>query len=184
MLEPFAEKINMSTGRVSSSEHRVVMLSELRDLVADRRSLDAILSIADKKVYEVFTIAPSTGPEHLIFHSTILYPGTIGKEFFFTKGHFHKNQAAEFYIALRGRGIVLLHNGTKALPILFSQGDIVYIPPEWAHRTINIGNTPLIFISVHRADAGYEYERAKEIGFKRRVLRAKGENGYIILEEK
>jgi glucose-6-phosphate isomerase len=34
---------------------------------------------------------------------------------------------------------------------------MVYVPPHWAHRSINTGNEPLISFCVYPGDAGHNY---------------------------
>ena len=50
----------------------------------------------------------------------------------------------------------------------------VYVPPGWAHRTVNTGNVPLIFFAVYAGDAGHDYESVERSGFSRRVHRRPG----------
>jgi glucose-6-phosphate isomerase, archaeal len=47
----------------------------------------------------------------------------------------------------------------------------VYVPPGWAHRTVNTADTPLIFLAVYFGDAGHDYDSVASAGFGWRVLR-------------
>ena len=101
-------------------------------------------------------------PEHpgdLLFGTSIVYPGTVGGEYFMTKGHFHTIlETAEVYYCLQGKGYMLMENpeGEWAAEEMVP-GRAVYVPGRWAHRSINTGDGPLITFFVFRADAGHDY---------------------------
>jgi glucose-6-phosphate isomerase len=107
----------------------------------------------------------------------VIEPGTIGDEYYMTKGHFHQDLSApEIYLTLSGRGILLMQTRDGQLEVHDMQpGSITYIPGEWAHRTINTGDEPLVFFGVWPVSAGHDYESIEESGFLRRVIR--GEAG-------
>lgn len=69
-------------------------------------------------------------PGHLAFLTTIISLGTVGSEFYMTKGHHHHRDSAELYIGLSGQGIMIMesHGGWD-----FSQQELVpsasvYVP--------------------------------------------------------
>jgi glucose-6-phosphate isomerase len=49
-----------------------------------------------------------------------------------------------------------------------------YIPGCIAHRVVNTGQTPLVFLACWPSDAGYDYETIEQHGFSVRVLRRDG----------
>ena len=51
---------------------------------------------------------------------------------------------------------------------------MVYVPPHWAHRSINTGDEPLISFCVYPADAGHNYGDIATEGFPRRVFIRQG----------
>ena len=51
---------------------------------------------------------------------------------------------------------------------------IVYVPPYHAHRTINTGNEPFIFLAVYPSDAGHDYGSIAEKGFSKIVVEKDG----------
>lgn len=53
-------------------------------------------------------------------------------------------------------------------------GQIDYVPPYWANRSINIGNEPIISSCVHPGDAGHNYGDIAEEGFLKRVFQRYG----------
>jgi len=94
-----------------------------------------------------------------------------------TKGHHHCRDSAELYMGLSGQGIMIMesHGGD------FSQQELVpsapvYVPPGWAHRTVNTGSAPLTFLAAFFGDAGHDYSSMeRKGGFSMRVHR--GEDG-------
>ena len=87
---------------------------------------------------------------HVLHCTTIIYPGCIGDEFHMTKGHFHAvRERGEVYLGLSGAGYVVLQTDDgQARHVHMAPGEVVYVPPSWAHRTVNTGETPLIFLSM------------------------------------
>jgi hypothetical protein len=49
-------------------------------------------------------------------------------------------------------------------------GTVAYVPPCWAHRTVNTGRAPLVFLAVYPAQAGHDYGAIERTGFGQRVL--------------
>jgi glucose-6-phosphate isomerase len=44
-------------------------------------------------------------------------------------------------------------------------GTVSYVPGHWAHRTVNVGDEPLVFYAVYPGDAGYDYATIEHEGF-------------------
>jgi len=68
----------------------------------------------------------------------------LGKEFVKTKGHQHPKKFSELYKVLHGQAVFLLQKQTKniindAYFIKAKKGDKVFIPPCYAHISINPG---------------------------------------------
>ncbi|MCH7850755.1 MAG: hypothetical protein IH845_03885 [Nanoarchaeota archaeon] len=61
---------------------------------------------------------------------TVINPGVIKNEFYFTKGHIHKKLTPEFYILLDGKGELLIQKAKKSKKIklekLYFQSDQNY----------------------------------------------------------
>jgi glucose-6-phosphate isomerase len=94
-----------------------------------------------------------------------------------TKGHFHTIlETAEAYYALAGEGGMLLENpeGDTAFHPL-SPGKAVYVPPRYAHRSINTGKVPLVTFFAFRGDAGHNYGAIETKGYRKLVV--EGTNG-------
>lgn len=106
----------------------------------------------------------------------ILEAGKVGDEYYLTKGHLHSYRpAAEVYLGLRGEGMMLLEeeNGEAyALPL--RANSVVYVPGHTAHRTMNTGSEPLVYIGVYPSNAGHDYGTIAERNFQQVVVEANG----------
>ncbi|MBA7557595.1 Glucose-6-phosphate isomerase [subsurface metagenome] len=93
-----------------------------------------------------------------------------------TKGHFHKKKdTAEIYLTLKGRGKLVMQTPEQKSRILdMEEGSVSYIPPCWAHKTVNIGNEPLIFFGVYRGDAGHNYGTIEKKGMAVIIVEEEG----------
>lgn len=172
-MDPFALRLDLNSGDLKGNNLRIETktLLDLQHLVENQKAVAQLLmEKKDVEIYKVLTCAPGRTSAHLTIHVTLLKPGKIGEEFFFTKGHAHKKPAAEWYLGINGEGLVLLWNESKHFLFSLSRGDLIYIPPGWAHRTINVGNEILVFLSCHRSDAGYDYDYVEKKGTPKRVL--------------
>lgn len=86
-------------------------------------------------------------------------PGTVGNEFYMTKGHIHQEKdTGEYYWGMKGRGLLLLvfEDGTYKLEEV-SQGSIHYIPGNTSHRLINIGTEKLSVGACWLTESGHDY---------------------------
>ena len=84
--------------------------------------------------------------------------------------------ASEVYIGLGGEGLILMQNRKGEVRHLrIAHNSCVFIPPGFAHRTINTGAQPLIFLAVYPANAGHDYESIAERGFHKIVVDRNGE---------
>ena len=155
----------------------VTTLSKLIDFVHDRNKAEEILkSGEDPLIYEVVGFETPKVEGNLSAAITILNSGKIGDEYYMTKGHFHKKESAsEIYICLSGRGLLLMQNRKGEVDVQeMARGRVIYVPPGWAHRAINIGSTKLIFLAIYPSDAGHDYGAIKERGFRKIVIERDG----------
>lgn len=152
-------------------------LSDLAGMFLDNDAYEKIMETENPVVYEYHTIKIPPTEGDLSFGYSVLYPGKVGDEYYFTKGHFHeKLYIAEIYHCVKGRGVILLENKDgdwKALEV--KTGDICYVPGGYAHRSINVSDTePFVIVFTHRADAGHDYGTIKNKGFRKIVLEKSG----------
>jgi glucose-6-phosphate isomerase len=55
------------------------------------------------------------------------------------------------------------------------RGTIAYVPPYWAHRTVNTGKGPFVFFAVWPGHSGHDYGTIEENGFLKLVVERDGQ---------
>ncbi|MEU6035047.1 glucose-6-phosphate isomerase family protein [Actinomadura sp. NPDC047616] len=154
-------------------------MSSLEGLFADQGEWKRAVEEDDPVVY---TVSSSPVPEidrELPQSITTIRPGACGGEFYMTKGHQHPNPQGEIYLGLTGVGGLLLFDGQRTEWIDMEPGVIGYIPPHWAHRSVNVGDEPYSFLAVYPGCAGHDYQWVLDHGMGARVLRAP--SGYELV---
>jgi glucose-6-phosphate isomerase len=160
LREPVICPVSVATGRLGNASGRYEKrLSDLLGLYEDSAAFEAELNRDDRVVYEVTDYRPSADAGDMIFGVTRMSPGRIGREYFFTRGHIHaRADRPEIYYGESGQGIMLLESPegeVRALPI--GPRDIVYVPPYWIHRSVNVGDDDLVMTFAYPADSGQDY---------------------------
>lgn len=153
-------------------------LSDLRGYFTDTSAYEQALAAGDPIIYRVYSVELGAGEGDLVYGFGVLMPGKIGDEYYLTKGHYHAwRAAAEVYIGLSGTGYMLLEDeqthASRLLPL--TTNSAVYVPGSTAHRTINVGPTPLTYIGINAALAGHDYGTITEQGFRQVVIEAQGQ---------
>jgi glucose-6-phosphate isomerase len=160
----------------SFDNHIERRLSSLRNKFSDETAFEVMLASGDPVIYEVYeTRRPEVAGE-LASGLSIVHPGTVGSEYFMTKGHYHKvRDTAEIYYCLQGKGVLLMENeaGDTAVEE-FRPGRVVYVTPHWAHRSINTGDQDLITFFVYPGHAGHDYATIDTVGFRKRLFSRNG----------
>lgn len=156
-------------------------LSQMKEMFCDRKAAEDILEEEDPLVYEFHELGCPERPGDLAFGTTILYPGKIGEEYYFTKGHFHTIlETAEVYYTLGGEGYMVMENPEgDCIEMPLSKGRAVYVPRRYAHRTVNTGHTPLVLFYTFAADAGHDYGTIETKGYHRLVVERNGEPAIV-----
>jgi glucose-6-phosphate isomerase, archaeal len=169
--------LDFPTGSLTPfSELFVRRLSEMADAYEDKAAVSSILANgSDPVIYTGYDAAVPSEAGQLLFRTTIISAGTVGSEFYMTKGHHHVRDSAELYLGMSGEGTMIMESrdGDFALERLVSSSS-VYVPPGWAHRTVNTGSAPLAFLAVYFGDAGHDYESVERSGFSWRVHHGAG----------
>lgn len=172
-LDPFALALDFQSGALEPYTTRIERrVSDMRGAYADGDALEGLVADGDPLVYEVLQYDVPEEVGQLICCTTVLHVGTVGDEYFMTKGHYHSDRATgEVYLGLSGSGYLLLmteDGGSSAVPM--GPGTAAYVPPFWAHRTVNTGDEPFIFFAVYPGQAGHDYGSIEQTGFAQRVL--------------
>jgi glucose-6-phosphate isomerase len=175
---PCSVTFETGTGVISrATAHYQKRLSDLRGLFLDPAALEQrIREEADPVCYENYAFNRSQAEGDIFFGTTIIYPGKVGLEYHLTRGHYHrKRNHAETYQALSGHGLVLFEreDGTMCTAEL-TPGKVTYIPPFWAHRSVNTSDLPLVFLWTCSVEAGHDYEGLRGQGMRQVVVERSG----------
>jgi glucose-6-phosphate isomerase len=173
-MDPFALMLDWRTGALEPHTSRTERhVSDMPGAYADHTAWSRLVDDGDPLVYEVLQYDVPEEVGQLICCTTVLHPGTVGEEYFMTKGHYHSvRDTGEVYLGLSGNGQLVLttEDGGRATTPM-GPGTVAYVPPCWAHRTANTGADPFVFLAVYPGQAGHDYGTIEETGFPCRVMR-------------
>ncbi|MCC7354081.1 MAG: glucose-6-phosphate isomerase [Anaerolineae bacterium] len=166
-----------SGGALTQAQKTTRRLSHLKNFFQDKGAAEELIRSGDPVLYEVSEYEGGTGRGDLRVALTSLYPGKVGREYHMTKGHFHDPaDFAELYLTFRGEGKLLLQSERGDLVVAdMLPGNLVHIPGGMAHRTVNTGPEPLVFMGVYSAQAGHNYHVADETWFAKIVVEVDGQ---------
>ncbi|MFJ8258267.1 glucose-6-phosphate isomerase [Peribacillus asahii] len=181
LLKPFTIDFNLITGLSKAKDSTKRPLSKMKGMYADDVAFESMIQKEDPLVYEFYELDLPETPGNLLFGTSIVYPGKVGDEYYMTKGHFHTIlETGEVYYCLSGNGAMLMENPEGDWDIqYFSPGKAVYVPPRYAHRSINLGDEPLVTFFTFRADAGHDYGTIETKGYRKLVVERDGKPEII-----
>lgn len=130
--------------------------------------------------YRVEVNQLADGPGALIIGTSTVLPGRIGDEFAMTRGHLHvKSDRAELYHCISGRGVMLMDTvDGQSRALEMEPGEAVHVPGEWVHRSVNVGEEPLVTLFCYAADAGQDYGIIAEAGGMAQLVVSDPEGGW------
>ena len=153
-------------------------LSSMQGQYLDQDAFATLLATEDKLLYEVYEIKRPEIEGELLNGISIVHPGKVGDEFNMTKGHYHTVlETAEIYYTISGQGKMGMEtpDGKWAVEDL-APGQMLYIPPCWAHRSVNVHpDEDLIMFFVYPGNAGHDYGTIEIQGFRKLVVKKDGE---------
>lgn len=168
---------NPAIGTLAGGTRSERRLSALSGIWLDEGAFRTLVDAGDPLVYSVETMEPAHGEGGLHYGIGRIEPGKVGEEYFMTRGHLHDwRPAAEVYIGLSGEGTMLLESevtGESRL-LRLNGNDVVYVPGFTAHRTINTGSVPLVYMGIYAAMAGHDYSTIAERNFTCVVVDVQG----------
>jgi glucose-6-phosphate isomerase len=181
LVKPFNVDFDLITGLSQSKESTKRPLSKMKGMYADDTAFEAATHNENPLVYEFYELNLPETSGNLLFGTSILYPGKVGDEYYMTKGHFHTIlETGEVYYCLSGKGAMLMENPEGDWDLQqFTPGQAVYVPPRYAHRSINLGNEPLVTFFAFRADAGHDYGTIETKGYRKLVVEKDGKPEVI-----
>jgi glucose-6-phosphate isomerase len=172
-MDPWGVDIDLDTGVMRSPDRVIVRrVSDMRGYYRDADALERLIASGDPVHYEVFEKLVPERCGNLLLCISKLQPGRVGEECFMTKGHYHVvSGTAEVYFCIRGKGHMMMKTaGGRCAVEPMQRHRLVYVPPHWAHRSINCGDEPLISFCVYPAEAGHNYGDIATEGFPRRIF--------------
>jgi glucose-6-phosphate isomerase len=158
-------------------------LHDLEDVLFDKEWFDAT-DAGNKDMYYMFRDLARNDSDleliknhHLRYDITVIPPGMLGSEYIKTVGHYHPEVSGtdisypEIYQVLEGSAIYLLQKVERGeeevvldLAIIKAEkGDLVLIPPEYGHVTINASETTLEMANWVCRDFSSVYEPIKRL---------------------
>ncbi len=172
-IEPMAISLDPMSGSVDPAGPVLTRrMSSLEGLFADTEAWQAATDGDDPVVYSVTSSPVPESPRELPQSITTIYPGDCGGEFFMTKGHQHPDPQGEIYLGLSGVGGLLLFDGNDHRWLDLQPGLMGYIPPGWAHRSVNVGTEPYRFLAIYPGSAGHDYQWVLDHGMGARAIRS------------
>ncbi|MDN3681148.1 glucose-6-phosphate isomerase family protein [Vibrio tapetis subsp. quintayensis] len=165
--------IDFNTGQINTinKQSKVTKLSDLQGVFRDTDAYQA--KDSEQTVYQVEMLPAQSAEGELNFGVTHLEAGTVGDEFYMTRGHFHQRiEQAEFYLGCQGEGLLVLQDeqGEVRVENVFA-GSVHHIGSYLAHRLVNTGKTRLSAMAVWPAVAGHNYDALKQNGFNVSVIK-------------
>lgn len=174
---PFTFELN-APGFVPSryDNHIRRTISSMRGQYHDTAAYEAMAAEGDALLYEVYELARPHEAGELLHGISIVHPGRVGDEYYMTKGHFHTVlETAEIYVCLSGQGMMVMETpeGDWAVEALVA-GRVLYVPPYWAHRSVNTGDDDLITFFAYPGHAGHDYGTIEQQGFRKLIVARDG----------
>lgn len=137
-----------------------------------------------EELYYMYRGVSLSGDEAVIekkglrYDVTVICPGTLGREYVKTAGHYHPEKPGtgmtypEVYEVLHGRAHYLLQHPHPERPaelesvifIAAKPGDKVLIPPQYGHITINPGDDYLVMSNWVAREFSSVYDPIREMG--------------------
>lgn len=180
-VSPYRLTMDIAAGTISPQGPTLVRrLSDLEGLFRDDDAWRSDRASDDRVVYTVSSSPVPEADREVAQSITTIQPGDCAGELFMTKGHQHPNHQAEIYLGLSGVGGLLMYDGTRTEWVDMAEGVIGYIPPGWAHRSVNTGDEPYRFLAVYPGCAGHDYGWVLEHGMGKRAV--KGDDGVELVD--
>ncbi len=159
-------------------------VSDLAMMFHDQAAVKAAVTDSDPLVYEIFYYGFKTSKSDMALGTTRIQPGKVGDEYYMTKGHFHEAEdQPEIYFCVKGEGYLLMETRDGEFEAHeWTAGTISHIPPMWAHRVVNTGKGPLVFVASYHLSAGHDSGHIEASGFLKRVDEREGK-AVLVLNE-
>ena len=162
--------------------HIIRKLSSMAGQYLNLEAYQEMLAKDNLLLYEVYEIKRLEVAGELLHGVSIVHPGKVGQEYFMTKGHFHNIlDTAEVYYCLKGQGVMVMETpeGDWAIEKL-SPGRVLYVPPRWAHRSVNTARGgDLVIFFIYPGNSGHDYRTIEQQGFRKLIIEEAGQPKVI-----
>jgi len=166
--------VDWTTGTLTGAaiEDGVKTLGQLEGIFRDQAAWQAMDPATVVYRVQYWRPAPDGTEGGVFWGATVVEPGRVGDEYFMTHGHFHAvRDRAEIYATVQGEGaLLLMDEAGETTSQTMKPGTVHYIPGHVAHRTVNTGDGPLVFLASWPSDAGHDYGSIKTQGFSKRLV--------------
>jgi glucose-6-phosphate isomerase, archaeal len=181
-LSPFLAFVNPETLQIqpNTGGYRKY-IRELEGIYEDQTGFHKLVETRGNEVaYRVEEARFTDGTNDLITGVSVLEPGKVGSEFFMTRGHLHQRaDRPETYYCLSGHGMLLMESLEGRIEAAeMRSGNLVYVPPFWVHRSVNVGGTVFATLFSYPADAGQDFEIVRKAGGFRQLVVEDGNGGW------
>ena len=183
---PITIQYDFDLGEFSPKERSVARkVSDLSPMFHDKAAAETLIKQGDPLVYQIFYYGFKTSLSDMALGTTRIQPGKVGDEYYMTKGHFHEAEnQPEIYFCVKGQGYLLMQTiEGEFLAEKWKVGTISHIPPMWAHRVVNTGNEPLVFVASYHLSAGHNYGPIEEKGFRKLLVERNGKPELVLNEQ-
>ena len=175
--QPISVQLNPADGHFTPCNELVIRkVSDLHMMFYDKAAVEENIRLGDHVVYEIRHHPFITSNSDMALGTSTIFPGKVGDEYHMTKGHFHeRSDQPEIYHCIRGEGVLqMMTRDGEYVAAPWKPDTITHIPPQYAHRVVNTGSEPLVFVSVFHIAAGHEYGFIESRGFKYRIVERHG----------
>lgn len=180
-ISPTQISLDLANGKLIPSGPKLIRrLSDLKGCFKNEDAWKNDVTQEDQIVYQVISSIVPESARELPQSITTIYPGNCGGELYMTKGHQHPDPQGEIYFGLEGSGGIIMFDGKQSSWIEITPGKIGYIPPGWAHRSVNTGDDAYKFLAVYPGSAGHDYQWVLDNGMGLRAFR---KNNNLDLQE-
>lgn len=176
--QPVRIELETRTGEFEPClEYTQRKVSDLKMMFHDSLAVESTVQAGDPVVYEIRAHPFQTGNSDMVLGTTRIFPGKIGNEYHMTKGHFHeRSDQPEVYYCVQGEGFLQMMTADgEYVSHPWRAGVVSHIPPQFAHRVVNTGATPLVFVSIYHTAAGHDYRPVEQRGFKYCIVERDGQ---------
>ena len=172
LIDPFGVQFDLAEGIMHDPQDQIVRhASDMRGYYADEAALEQLIATAGRPAALRNVRIAGAGR---VRSGQVLHQQAVsrrrGRRVLHDQGTLpHGTGNRRDLPVPEGPGLMMmkLSDGTCRWE-QFVPGRLVYVPPYWAHRSINTGDEPLISLCIYPGDAGHNYGDIQDGRYSRR----------------